>query len=152
VPEGYYQDTKTSIAEVTIKRVGRKERGGGSGLFSGGRFHISHKSSCKEIGVDLKSCKEIRVELYKQGKDVCAKEQVNQYNTSFSYYFVHVFNNFLSRSSSLYYFVEKSIRIDAPILLFKMGSRVMYWLNTTLGITRSGNNLYRCDCLIAMHT
>jgi hypothetical protein len=26
--------------------------------------HISHKSSCKEIGVGLKSCKEIRVELF----------------------------------------------------------------------------------------
>jgi hypothetical protein len=28
VPEGYYEDTKMSVAEVTTKRVGRKERGG----------------------------------------------------------------------------------------------------------------------------
>jgi hypothetical protein len=27
VPEGYYQDTKTLVAEVTAKKVGRKERG-----------------------------------------------------------------------------------------------------------------------------
>jgi hypothetical protein len=27
VPEGYYQDTKMLVAEVTAKRVGRKERG-----------------------------------------------------------------------------------------------------------------------------
>jgi hypothetical protein len=32
VPEGYYQDTKTSVAEVTAKRFARKERGGGLGL------------------------------------------------------------------------------------------------------------------------
>jgi hypothetical protein len=29
-PEGYYQDTKMSDVEVTTKRVGQKERGGGS--------------------------------------------------------------------------------------------------------------------------
>jgi hypothetical protein len=32
VPEGYYQDTKTSVVEAMSKRVGRKERGGGLGL------------------------------------------------------------------------------------------------------------------------
>jgi hypothetical protein len=32
VPEGYYQDIKISFVEVTVKRVSREERGGGSGV------------------------------------------------------------------------------------------------------------------------
>jgi hypothetical protein len=38
------------------------------------------------------------------------RQQANQYNTSFSHYFVPV--NFLSYSSSLCCFVKKSIRVD----------------------------------------
>jgi hypothetical protein len=45
--------------------------------------------------------------------------KVNQYNTSFSHYFVPVFTNFRSHSSSFCCFVEKSIRVD----LMRQGSQ-----------------------------
>jgi hypothetical protein len=80
-----------------------------------------------------------------KGQGVCTKgQQVNQYSTSFLYYFIPIFTNFLSRSSSLCYFVERSIWVD----LMRQGSQFCMNKPAREGEGKNGLDLVKRYCFL----